>query len=65
MSRTKKCSCDWQITNSNAMEFVIVDLRIELRCRKCNGMVRWWNEDTKKIVSSRRAWSEEECSSMH
>ncbi|MGI0043969.1 MAG: hypothetical protein ACRD47_09680 [Nitrososphaeraceae archaeon] len=52
------------MTNSNAMEFVITGLRIELRCCKCSGMVRWWNEDNKKIIPSRRLWSEEECSSM-
>jgi hypothetical protein len=64
MPRTKECSCDGGMTNSNAMEFVIIGSRIELRCRKCNGMIRWWNEDSKKIIPIRRAWSDEECSSM-
>jgi hypothetical protein len=43
---------------------VITDLRIELRCRKCKGIFRWWNEDTKKIVPLRHSWSDEECSAM-
>jgi hypothetical protein len=64
MSRTKECSCNQGMTNSNTKEFVINDSMIELRRRKCNGVVRWWNEDDKKITPSRRVWSEEECSSM-
>ncbi|MGH9983004.1 MAG: hypothetical protein ACRD8W_03510 [Nitrososphaeraceae archaeon] len=49
------------MTNSNAMEFVITGLRIELWCRKCNGMIRWWDEDSKKITPFRHSWSDEEC----
>jgi hypothetical protein len=64
MPRTKECSCDRQIFNSNAIEFVINGSRIELQCHRCDGLVRWWNEDTKKVTPSRRAWSIEECSSM-
>ncbi|MGH9924424.1 MAG: hypothetical protein ACRD5B_03510 [Nitrososphaeraceae archaeon] len=61
MALTKECSCDGGMTNSNAMEFVITGLRIELRCRKCNGMIRWWDEDSKKITPFRHSWSDEEC----
>jgi hypothetical protein len=64
MPLTKECSCDGGMTNYRAMEFVIMGLRIELRCCECSGMVRRWNEDNKKIIPSRRPWSEEECSSM-
>jgi hypothetical protein len=64
MPVAKEYSCDAGTTNSNAMEFVITGLRIELRCRKCNGLIRWWNEDTKTITPFRRVWSDEECISM-
>jgi len=45
MPRTKECSCDRRIFNSNAIEFVINGSRIELQCHRCDGLVRWWNED--------------------
>jgi hypothetical protein len=61
MALTKECSCDGGMTNSNAIEFVITGLRIELRCRKCNGTIRWWDEDSKKIIPFRHSWSDEEC----
>jgi hypothetical protein len=50
--------------NSTEREFVIISSRIELRCRKCNGMVRWWQEDTKKIRPFIRGGPDEECSAM-
>jgi hypothetical protein len=62
MPLTKECICDR--TNSNTAEFMIIGSRIELRCRKCNGVIRWWNEDNKKNIPLRRAWSDEECSTM-
>jgi hypothetical protein len=64
MPLTKECICDRRMTNSNAVEFMIIGSRIELRCHKCNGLVRWWNEDNKKIIPLRRAWSEEESLAM-
>jgi hypothetical protein len=64
MSSTKEYTCDRQMSNSNAMEFVINGSKIELRCRKCNGMIRWWDEDSKKITPFRRSWSDEDCSAM-
>ena len=64
MPRTKECICDWRMTKSNTAEFTIIGSRIQLRCRECNGVIKWWNEDNKKIKPLRRSWSDEECSSM-
>jgi hypothetical protein len=48
----------------HSVEFVIIGSKIELRCRQCNGVIKWWNEDTKKIRPLRHSWSDEERSAM-
>jgi hypothetical protein len=59
-----ECNCDREMTNLTAMEFVIIGSKIVLRCRRCNSTIRWWNEDTEKIIPFRRRWSDKECSLM-
>jgi len=59
---TNECSCDRQMPHS--VEFVIIGSKIELQCRICNGTIKWWNKDTKKIRPLRRSWSDEERSAM-
>jgi hypothetical protein len=62
MSQSKECSCDRRMPNS--AEFVIIGSKIELRCRQCNGVIKWWNEETGKIIPFRRSWSDEDYSAM-
>jgi hypothetical protein len=64
MPHIKECICNRGMTNSNEMELVIYGSSMELRCRKCTGIFGWWIGSIKRIRSTRRAWSEEECSSM-
>jgi hypothetical protein len=65
MPGIKKCTCDRETSDTNAVEFIIIRSRIELRCNICNGMVGWWDDPTKKIIPYRREWSHEECLAMH
>jgi hypothetical protein len=48
----------------HSVEFMIIGSKIELRCRQCNGVIKWWNEETNKIIPFRRSWSDEDCSAM-
>jgi hypothetical protein len=65
MRRTKECSCNHGIFDFSLVEFMVNKSRIELRCRKCNGIIGWWDEQgTKKIMPIKRVWSEEECLTM-
>ncbi|MGC1135222.1 MAG: hypothetical protein WA941_20510 [Nitrososphaeraceae archaeon] len=66
MPRSKVCRCNDEITKSNRFEFKIKDSKIELRCRRCTGLVAGWNVSpkTNKIMPSKRAWSHEECLAM-
>jgi len=59
---TKECSCDRRTLHS--VEFVIIGSKIELQCRTCNGTIKWWNEETNKIIPFRRSWYDEDCSEM-
>jgi hypothetical protein len=52
------------MSDTNAVEFIIIRSRIELRCNICNGMIGWWDDPTKKIMPYRREWSLEECLAM-
>ena len=56
----KKCTCDREKSDTDTIEFMVIGSRIELRCNKCNGMIGWWDDSTKKVVPSRRAWSHKE-----
>lgn len=60
MPWSKECTCDREMSDTNAREFVIIGSRIDLQCKKCNGMIGWWHDLTKKIVPPRRALSHEE-----
>jgi hypothetical protein len=62
MPRSKVCRCDYEVTKSNRFEFKIKDSIIELRCRRCTGLVTWWNVSPKanKMMPSKRAWYHEE-----
>jgi hypothetical protein len=64
MPHNKECSCSQGMTNSNAMELVIKNSSMELRCRRCKGIFGWWIGSTKKLRPIRRSWSEEESSEM-
>jgi hypothetical protein len=65
MRQTKVCSCNHQIFDFSLIEFMVNDYKIELRCRKCNGIVGWWDErGTKKITPIKRTWSKDECLAM-
>ena len=64
MARNKECSCNQGMTNSNAMELVIKDSSMQLRCRKCKGIFGWRIGSAKKIRPIRRSWSEKERSEM-
>lgn len=61
---TNECSCDRRMPHS--VEFVIIGSKIELQCRICNGTIKWWNEETNKIIPFRRSWydDDEDCSEM-
>jgi hypothetical protein len=48
----------------HSVEFVIIGSKIELQCRTCNGTIKWWNEETNKIVPFRCSWYDEDCSEM-
>jgi hypothetical protein len=60
------CICNTGMTNSKIEFFIINNSRVELRCKRCKGLVSWWNISarTKKIMTFKRAWSEEECLAM-
>ena len=64
MPGIKKCTCDREMSDTNVIEFIIIGSRIELRCNRCNDMIGWWHDLTKKIMPCRRAWSHEECLAM-
>jgi hypothetical protein len=59
---TNECSCDRRMPHS--VEFVIIGSKIELQCCICNGTIKWWDEETNKIIPFRRSWSDEDCSEM-
>lgn len=65
MPWSEDCACDREITESKAIELDLSGLKIELRCSKCEGLVGWWDEPSRKIIPIRRTWSEEECLAMH
>ena len=64
MRRTKECNCNHGIFDFSLVEFMVNNSRIELRCRKCNGIVGWWDAQCTKIMPNKRVWSEEECLAM-
>jgi hypothetical protein len=48
----------------HSVEFVIIGSKIELQCRRCNGTIKWWNEETNKVIPLRRSWYDDDCSEM-
>jgi hypothetical protein len=35
----------------HSVEFEIIGSKIELQCCICNGTIKWWDEETNKIIS--------------
>jgi hypothetical protein len=62
MSRTEDCVCKTDgIWHKRIVYFKIYGSRIELRCGKCNGLVKWWAEHPRPV---KRAWSKKESEAM-
>jgi hypothetical protein len=67
MHWTDGCICNRSTTDYKLTEFFKKSgSRLELRCSKCNGLMGWWDEPShaKKIMPSKREWSEDECMAM-
>jgi hypothetical protein len=60
MPSDKECTCDREMSDVDTIEFIIVGSRIELQCKKCIGIIGWWDDSAKKVLPSRRALSQEE-----
>ena len=46
------------------IEFEINGYKIELRCSRCKGLIKWWLDEPERMVSFKRAWSREESTEM-
>ena len=61
MHWTEDCICS-QSTIKAIEFFNINNSRVELRCRRCKGLMGWWDvpQNTRKIIPFKRECSEEE-----
>jgi hypothetical protein len=48
MPSDKECTCDREMSDVDTIEFIIVGSRIELQCKKCIGIIGWWDDTLKK-----------------